>query len=355
MNTVVPNKHPSVRNVSYKIAIIGEAPGEREVDQGEPFVGPSGFMLNDLLSKNQILRDACFIGNICQQRPPDNDLDLFVWSGPEIQSGLVQLGKDLDQFQPHMCLLLGKTALFSAKRDNKIGNWRGSLLLGEYPPFVGRKCIASYHPAAIRRQYKWKRILQFDIKKCKENATSPEYIPPQRHLIIATSFDELMFDLERIRAYKPLISVDIEGGIGTMSCVGIATSATEAFIIPLAKISGQSIFNGSDEEVQVWQLLANILEDPAIPKVLQNSLYDRFVLQYSYNIVMQGVVDDTMLKHWELYCELEKSLAFQVSIYTNESYYKSDRKSDDQNTFYRYCCNDAAVTYEINQKLEQYL
>jgi len=68
--------------------------------------------------------------------------------------------------------------------------------------------------------------------------------------------------------------------------------------------------------------LARVLEDPNIPKILQNSLYDTFVLHWSYHIRVRNVVDDTMLKHWSLYAELKKSLALQTSIYTREPYYK---------------------------------
>ena len=62
-----------------------------------------------------------------------------------------------------------------------------------------------------------------------------------------------------------------------------------------------------------------------------------------------------MLRHWELYCELEKNLGFQTSIYTDEPYYKAERKSDSLEAFWTYCCKDSAVTYEINSKLGRYL
>lgn len=353
--TTVPNKHPSITNVPYRIALIGEAPGEREVELGEPFVGTSGWLLNNLLSKASVMREACFVGNVCQHRPPGNDIDEFAFDGPEIQSGLTQLKADLERFKPNICLLLGKTALRAASGQTKIGDWRGSLFAGNDVYFNKCKCIASYHPAACLRQYEWTQILKFDIKKCRRHAITPDLVLPQRDLEVNLSLEETLYRLERIKAERPLIALDIEGGIGTMSCLSIATSATTSFIVPFANLDGSSFYANPSDEMRIWRALSDVLENPLVPKVLQNSLYDRFVLQYSYHIVLRGVVDDTMLKHYELYCELEKSLAFQASIYTDEPFYKSDRKSDNRDTFFRYCCRDSAVTYEINAQLDRFL
>src|SRR5690349_5442868 len=91
----VPNEKPRITNTPYKIAIIGEAPGSDEIAQGRPFVGFSGQRLNDFLSRYKILRDACFIGNICQHQPPGNKIASFDWNGKEIQDGLKRLKDDL--------------------------------------------------------------------------------------------------------------------------------------------------------------------------------------------------------------------------------------------------------------------
>src|SRR4051812_30279875 len=103
----VPNIQPRITNVNYKLAIIGEAPGKDECDQGKPFVGWSGRELDRFLSRFGILRDACFIGNVCQHRPQGNRIASFDWDGPEIQGGLRKLKDDLSIFNPNIILLLG--------------------------------------------------------------------------------------------------------------------------------------------------------------------------------------------------------------------------------------------------------
>jgi uracil-DNA glycosylase family 4 len=351
---LVPNQFPTIPPTSYRIALIGEAPGSDEENALKPFVGMSGRFLDQLLSKLSIARACCFVGNVCQQRPPANDITKFDFGGTEITCGLHQLEVDLSSFNPNLCVLLGKTALLAAKGTKNLGDWRGSMFIGTHGPFVGRKCLSTYHPAFCLRQYDTTPLLTFDLRRARHEGTFPDLRLPKRNIRINLTFEETIHALTEIQQTKPLLSLDIEGGVSNMSCIGIATSPSNAFIVPFTKLDGSSYWS-IDEETSVWYLLASILCDRQINKVWQNGLYDRFVLQYAHDIVVQGNVDDTMLKFWELYCELEKSLGFQCSILTNEPFYKMDRKSQDQDTFYTYCCKDACVTYEINQKLSPLL
>ena len=351
----LPNQRPTVANTPYRIAIIGECPSRDDVLTGKPFQGASGRFLSMWLSRAGIVRDSCFIGNICQHRPSRDDIRLFARDGVEIQDGLKRLSQDLNDFSPNICLLLGRLPLWAALGVDSLGDWRGSVFISTIEgPFKGRKCIASYHPTACLRQYEWAPLLFFDIKKCLAHAKDKNLTLPHRELRVNLSVNEIIAELEKVKAAKMVIALDIEGYVDAMSCLSIATSPTYAFIVPFSTKAGSSLHT-AEEETRLWRVLASVLEDPTIPKVLQNSLYDRFVLQYSYKLVVRGVVDDTMLRHWELYCELEKNLGFQASIYTDEPFYKSDRKTDDLETFWTYCCKDSVVTHEINGRLSRFL
>ena len=372
---LVPNVFPTI-TAPYRLAIIGEAPGSDEVSEGKPFVGTSGRELDKYLSKVGILRDACFVGNICQHQPERNNIANFDWHGKEIKDGLKQLSNDLQNFQPNMVLCLGGSALHAfawgmstapPKRKTteglrfvypmSIGDWRGSLLLSSSDsPLPMTKMVASYHPAAALRNFEWMPLILFDLmfKVCKEYKTK-ELVLPERHLKVNLTFEETVAELEKVLLEKPKVALDIEGGVGTMSCVSFATSPSSAFIVPFVKRNGENFWTHPSEETTIWRLVAAICTDEKIKKILQNSLYDRFVLHYSYGIVMRGVVDDTMLKHWELYCEFPKDLGFLNSLYTRQPYYKGDIKATDAETFWRYCCMDSATTYEISEALENFL
>src|SRR4030095_9120720 len=101
------------------------------------------------------------------------------------------------------------------------------------------------------------------------------------------------------------------------------------------------------DHVRVLRAFTRLMERRDVPKVLQNSLYDCFVLAYGFGIHVRNVVEDTMLKGWEIYCELPKALGVQASIWTREPYYKFQRKSDNPETLYTYCARDSAVTLEV--------
>lgn len=352
---IVPNQKPIIHGQSYRIAIIGEAPGADEVREGKPFIGYSGQLLNGLLAKANVIRDACFVGNVCQTRPPENDITKFSLEGKEITEGLEKLAVDLREFDPHVCLLLGNTPLWAAKGVKGISKWRGTFFLGDRGPFAGRKCISSYHPANCLRDYSNKPMLMFDIIKMMSQARSPELVTPRRDLRIRLSLTEILNELDRFNREGKALSIDIEGYVDAMTCLSIANAPDYSVLIPFTNHEELSYWS-VDEEVAIWQKLTTVLGNPLVPKIFQNGLYDRFVFQYSYGVVVRGNQDDTMLKHWEMYCELEKSLGVQVSLYCGtEPYYKFERKSANQDTHWMYCCKDSANTWEIADKLNKWL
>ena len=366
MNKPVPNYVPRQFN---GIAIIGEAPGESEEREGRPFVGYSGRLLGGLLGSLGIQIGNCYLGNVSQYRPEKNDIAMFAWDGPEIQSGLSILRADIQKLQPMVILLLGNVPLKAAldpstahvltgKRfEYSISNWRGSIFMvsDASSPFYGFKCVGSYHPAACLRNYEWTPLLRFDIARIKTESSTRNFIPPERTFVTSgITADDIIHRLEVLRESRVTTSIDIEGGIDSISCISVAPNPKEAFIIPFTGPNG-NYFSSEEDEVRVWRALQEYLEDPDCHKILQNSLYDLFVLAYSYKIIVRGVVDDTMLKHWEAFCELPKGLGFLCSIYTREPYYKHERKAIAFDDHWRYCCRDSATTHEINTAIDAFL
>ncbi|SRR6266487_196870 len=360
---MVPNLFPK-SDATQRIALIGEAPGVDEVKSGQPFTGASGKFLSILLARAGTSRESCFVGNVCQTRPDSNEIAAFEWGGDEIQHGIAQLREDLIAYKPDLIVCLGgaplhlfKTGNIAPRKTKRQGKlvfkwpnspvlWRGSFFRSTLNDC---KALATLHPAYVLRDYEAAPLLQLDLKKAVSRATLPlEKILPKRRFDL--NKETTIASLYALKESKQPVAIDIEGGIGTMSCISFALSPEYAFIVTFFDKAGKRTYDPVTE-VKVWRLLATVLEDPTIPKILQNSLYDRFVLQYDYGIRVRGVRDDIMLKHWEKYCELEKALDVQASIYTDEPWYKGDRKSQDDKEFFSYCCRDSAVTYEINERL----
>lgn len=347
-NRTVPNKFPTIAS-EHRLAIVGEAPGAQEIQAGEPFVGPSGRLLDGLLSRNNILRSSCFLGNVSQHRPPGNDISAFPWTSEEIQGGIVKLKEDLRAFKPNLVLALGGTALRALCGDERsILNWRGSLFWSDW----GYKTLASLHPAfCIRPPQSGLPLLNFDIRKAALQRQSPELHLPIRQFDLELTQPELCDHLAQMQHSGLEVSIDIEGYVSDLPCLSFSTDPLHGIIVPFAKEQGKNHWDTSEEEGKVWLAVKAILEDTSCPKILQNGLYDRFVLFWSHGILIRNFKFDTMVMHWEKYCELKKSLGLQCSIYTNEPYYKGDRKAQDVKTFRTYCCKDSAVTLEIKQRV----
>ena len=317
-----------------------------------------GRFLAALCSRAGIPLQTCLLANISQHKA----FNAESLTQEQLSYGIERLREDLDRFKPNLIILLGNFALHVAKGVLPLpkkypfptAKWRGTVFQCTQPdsPFLGYKCLATYHPMLVLKDYDLCAMLQFDLKKAARHGAFPECRHPARTLETNHDCNAVIQRLQKIRLDKTPVAIDIEGRIDTMSCISFATGPHDAFIVPFYLKDGTK---HPCNTWQVWRELVLTLESHDVPKVLQNALYDRFVLAYSYGIRVHGVVDDTMLKHWELYSELEKNLGVQASLYTDEPYYKGDIKSQDNKTFYEYCCRDSAVTLEISNKLDNYL
>lgn len=146
------------------IVFVGEGPGEQEDRQGEPFVGPAGKLLDDMLSIIDLNRKNCYICNIVKCRPPFNRDP----SDEEQDACLPYLINQLKLIQPKVIVCLGRVA---AKRlinpDYKITREHGSWFCQD-----GVWITSIYHPSALLRDVS-KRPETFDDllsirKKLKE-------------------------------------------------------------------------------------------------------------------------------------------------------------------------------------------
>lgn len=337
----VPNEQPVADPGTLRVAIIGEAPGEEEENHRRPFVGPSGKFLMGIMRDVGLDRTKCLMGNVCQVRPPGNRIEAFNWDGPEIQEGLKKLEEDIRIYNPNIVLCLGGTPLRASHGAGKITEWRGSLFRSNLPssPMHSRKCMSSLHPAFVLREFSGYPLLKFDLKRAVAEGHSSDLNLPNRELITYLDPAALCYLMDTWPKGQRC-SVDIEGGLGGWPCVSLCARPTRSITVAWAKFS-------DFDHGRVLQSFARLMGRSDVPKVLQNSLYDNFVLSFGYGIPIRNVVEDTMLKGWEIYCELPKGLATQTSIWTREPFYKADRKSDDKETFYRYCAKDSAVTLEI--------
>lgn len=339
----VPNQFPSTPS-HRKIALVGESPGSTEVRLGKPFVGPAGKLLWALLGRLGVSRETCFVGNLCQTQPPMNkfvDCDPF-----DLEESLKQLTLDLKVFEPNLVICLGAHPLsYALGRKMSVVKQRGSLFMGNGGgPMDGYKCLSALHPAACLRQPSWIPLLHFDLKRACVESLDPNLELPVREIKVIESTKEFLGSISAWMTLGSTLAIDIEGwpkGAG-ITCIGFAESPTKAYVLPFLHASWSA-----EEELEIWEGLKMLLESEKVKKVCHNSLYELFVMAYTHGILIRGLVGDTMMQTWELYCELEKSLQFCASVYTKEPFYKDDRTSTDPKTLHIYNGKDCCVTYEI--------
>lgn len=143
-----------VGNRNADILFIGEGPGEQEDLKGEPFVGPAGKLLDDMLSIIDLDRNTnCYIANIVKCRPPRNRDPLET----EQDACIGYLRNQVALIRPKIIVCLGRIA---AKRiiseDYRITKEHGSWLEKN-----GTWITAIYHPSALLRDVS-KRPETFD-------------------------------------------------------------------------------------------------------------------------------------------------------------------------------------------------
>lgn len=125
------------------IMFIGEAPGENEDLQGEPFVGAAGQLLDKLLSALGISRKEVFIDNIVKCRPPNNRKP----TAEEIAHCLPYLKEEIKVIKPKTIVCLGATAAQSLlKSKDSIKKMRG-----KWMSYQGIPVRVTYHPAWLLR------------------------------------------------------------------------------------------------------------------------------------------------------------------------------------------------------------
>lgn len=126
-----------------EVIFVGEGPGQQEDLSGEPFVGPAGHFLDDMLSIIGLGRHNCYITNIVKCRPPKNRDPMHT----EQEACLIWLRHQTKLIRPKIIVCLGRIAAMRLIREDfKItrehGQWfeKGGMLF-----------FAMYHPSALLR------------------------------------------------------------------------------------------------------------------------------------------------------------------------------------------------------------
>ena len=151
-------------NPKSKIMLIGEAPGANEDQEGLPFVGRAGQLLDKMLSAINLDRDKVYISNIINYRPPDNRRP----TEEEIKRYLPFITKHIEIIDPKIIVLLGSTAMNALVGNSiVISKMRGKWIEKQFGS-CKTSIIITFHPAFLMRQPAQKKLSWIDLKMIRD-------------------------------------------------------------------------------------------------------------------------------------------------------------------------------------------
>lgn len=362
----MPNYVPGIGNPAAKLLICGEAPGKHEDEQGIPFCGPSGKILDDCLFKAGIRRSDTYITNVVKYRPPMNDFKRFHLIGVDVDKSIKELWElEINQIKPNCILCIGNEALKAVAGMNGILDYRGSILTAKNG---STKCVGTIHPAALFSHttegdtsgglsWVYLRLIEADISRAVEESLTNKLILPERTLQIAHN----SLDLYRyFREYEKLdfAIVDIESVNCVPICYGFAFNKHHAISCPIFRQIGNNKLTdmGDNELDECWRIIDTQLRKLRLGG--HNLLYD----DYKSGLIgfeMPNVYSDTLIKTRVIFPEMpQKRLCDISSLWTREPFYKSEGKEfrlgkDKIDKLLLYNARDCAVNFEVDEAQEE--
>ena len=351
--------------------VLGEAPGQDEVIANEPFVGPAGQELarmfrdaglptaprthRDKQVRLDIDRTKVPILNVFTNRPPSNDLKawcmkkdeavaayasalprlaarfpdypwpkVYSWPAltqggyldPDYLSALPKLRDALRSANPNVVLALGNTAIWAVLGETGISKLRGVTRKADTAVWQG-KVLATYHPAAVLRQYNFRTVALADLIRLSREFSSAEINHTSYTLIVEPTWEEVLEWWGQVPA-EAILSVDIETSMGQVTCVGFSDGKV-SICIPILNLDKTLYWGAGTPRALAFIHQVCVSQNP---KVFQNGLYDMQYLSRKLGIPVLNVTDDTMLLAHTLQPEMPKGLAFLASVYTNAAGWK---------------------------------
>jgi len=314
-----------------KYIVVGDQPGRLDIMNGRPFAGMDGTELFDCMNLAGINKADCYLTYVIKDCDEilDNYISLHPRKGTTItDKGKVyidELAKELNECTGSIIIALGNISLFALADRVGVTKWRGSVIT---PTLIsGKLLIPSNHPNTIWMQYTNKRLLIYDLKRAKEVAEG-RWKPIERSITIRPTYFQSLQFLKTCELWGKLgnpIAYDIEVDIfnGEMTCISFAYTPTDVISIPFVFEHGD--YFTPPQEADILVKIAKILEDPDIPILGQNLVFDCTYMLRKYGIKTTNI-HDTMVAQKTLLTDYPVALHFICSMYTDIPYYKDDGK-----------------------------
>ena len=152
-------------NPHAELVFIGEGPGADEDEQGLPFVGRAGKLLNRMMQTVGLKREDVYICNVVKCRPPMNRTP----EKDEVDACSPFLYRQIEAIKPRLICCLGAPAVRTV-----LGIKEGiTKIRGQFYDFGSCKALATVHPAYVLRNPREEKILREDFEKIREFLRNP--------------------------------------------------------------------------------------------------------------------------------------------------------------------------------------
>jgi uracil-DNA glycosylase family 4 len=346
------------------IAIVAEAPGEREVQQKTPLIGGSGRYLWDVLRKDRITRNDVYVTNVVKRKlvsaaegiTLDEKQTKLTLSKDERAQWRHILWEELSRLPDlRFVVALGSYALQALVGYDAITKVRGSVYDVD---IAGRRVrvLATFNPAHVMREARMEIVFRMDLNKLQKLIKGSFHVPRIEALINPTYREALDFIRYASTLSTPL-AYDIETMAGETACVGFAPTNEMGICINF-RSQGQNHYT-LDQERDIRLALQSLLSSTRTQLVAQNGHYDATWLWFKDRIRVHAHWFDTMLAHHFLYPGLPHDLGFITAQYTDHPYYKDEgklwREEGDIDSFWEYNVKDCCITRMSAERMEQEL
>lgn len=210
-------------------------------------------------------------------------------------------------------LALDEAALQFTTGKKGLRKWHLSPL-DTQPVFKARKCVPSFHPDSIRKEWHLGLYLEMAIIKNAKFLSEGGWPRKEKRFHLNPSYDESISILESILG-EEWHSLDIETGRNQINTFGVAWTIHDGIAIKMLPDDMPTLVHH-----KLWELITKICESDS-KKVMQNGIYERMYFS-RYGIHINNFYHDTMCAMRVLWPELEKGLDNVGRIHTMEPYWK---------------------------------
>jgi len=286
------------------VLFVGEAPGEEEVKQGTPFVGPAGRRLRWFITEAGLIEEECAFVNTCRCRPPVKDRPYEAVESNrrpepiEVAHCSRYLEDDLQRFKGKLIVLLGNTPL-----DAILGRWRVGTAHGYGFLKEGRRYYVMYHPSYIMRAkppFALDPMYHEEMRKIKVFLDSEHKIP---YNIVddcdkATEMVESILHEAEERDEGAIVSFDIEtSGFDPLAegaqVVSMSFTLRDGptWWVPMNHRESPNL----DHHAEIAEIVKPLFTDPRVKMVAQNAKFDLKFMQAIYGVRSTNLWLDTQL------------------------------------------------------------